>query len=425
MKFKAVRGFIRQGIPRILSGSLVGQGTLLAVSPLLTRLYSPADFAALAVFTAFATVLGGVATLSWERAVVIPISEAQAMSVLKFGVWSVITIGSLSGLAALLLGPDLDELFGVQVFASLWWLLPLTVMVFGFTQLLSSWLIRMRAYGCIAARNAYQGVAQAVSTVTLGAIGFGSVGLISGAAVGRSVGLLGVLPWRSLRSHGRQSWLRDCAVAKRYRRFPLVATWSRSMNILGLQLPTILIVALYGAWEAGMYALTVKVLATPIGIVTTAVSEYFEGIFTVRLRSRSADLSSLIAGISGRLAVASIIPTLVVVLLGPVLFEWIFGGEWRVAGEFAQVVVVFYAFQFSVSPISRSLLAMEKQLLQLTWDASRMILMLLSILLPVAFGGTLLQALIAVTASQVLAYVSLLWICIREARKMDRLTVKR
>ncbi|MCH8559406.1 lipopolysaccharide biosynthesis protein [Nesterenkonia sp. DZ6] len=419
MKRRALQSLYRSGISRILSGSLLGQGVLLGVSPLLTRLYTPADFAALAVFTALATILGSIATLSWERAIVIPRSEAQARSVLGLGLLSVLVLSSATAAAAYFLGTDLDALFGVHVFADLWWLLPSTVAVFGLFQLLSAWLIRMQAYGQIAARNVFQGLSQAISTVSLGFLGVGTGGLISGAAVGRTVGLLGVVPWRSLRPANGQSWARFCTVARRYKRFPLIATWSRSMNILGLQLPAILIVAFYGVWEAGMYALTVKVLATPIGIVTTAVSEYFEGVFSGRLRSHASGLSSMVLGISGRLAVIAILPTLTVVLLGPVIFEWTFGQEWRKAGEFARVVVVFYAFQFAISPISRVLLVLEKQFLQLTWDVFRMVLMLLAILLPVALGGTLIQALIGVAASQTVAYTVLLWICFREARRAE------
>ena len=419
MKLGALQKFFRGGISRILSGSLVGQGVLLAVSPLLTRLYTPAEFAALAVFTAFATVLGSVVTLSWDRAIVIPSSEAQARSVLRLGIFSVFILSGFTAATLFIYGPDLDSTFGVNIFVGLWWLLPVTVAMFGLSNLLYSWFTRRQAYGEIAARNAFQGLSQAISTVGFGFLGVGAAGLLSGAAVGRAVGLLGASPWRRKASDETQSWRRLSSVAKRYRRFPLIATWSRSINVLGLQLPAILVVAFYGVWEAGMYALTVKVLATPIGMVATAVGQYFEGAFADKLRTRGQGLSSMVLRISRRLAAVAILPTLFIVIFGPTIFEWTFGEDWRLAGVFAQIVVVFYAFQFSISPISRALLVMEKQFLQLFWDIFRMTLMLLAILVPVATGGTLAHALIAVSVSQVVAYIILLSVCYRESLKLE------
>src|SRR5687768_4677168 len=100
-----MRRLVSHGAARILAGSALGQGILLAVSPLLTRLYTPRDFAALTAFTALATVLGSIVTLSWDRAIVVPTAEAQARSLMIVGSATVLAIGAVLMPLAIVMGP--------------------------------------------------------------------------------------------------------------------------------------------------------------------------------------------------------------------------------------------------------------------------------------------------------------------------------
>lgn len=417
---RAIARVASGGVSRILAGSLVGQGVLLAVSPVLTRLYSPRDFAALTVFTGLATVLGALITMSWERAIVIPRSEAQAQGLVILGATTVAFLSAISAVGLFLGGPAIDRLFGTVIFEPLWWLLPVTVLCMGFYAIVSSWLVRKKLYGRLAARNATLGLAQAASSVLLGVAGVGPAGLLSGTGIGRAIALFGTAPGSGLWHRSALTWRRLKALAIRYRRFPLVATWSRAFNVLGLQLPPVLIVAIYGTVEAGLYALTLRVLAAPIGIVADAVSQYFEGVFSERVRNRSAHLQSLIGSITLKLALVSSVPAVLVAVFAPDIFAFVFGAEWRQAGEFAQIVVWFYAIQLAVSPVTRALLVLEKQFQQLIWDISRAVFTTLAVVMPVALGGTLADALVWLTATQVLLYLVVFALCLRAARAAER-----
>lgn len=416
-----IRRLASHGAARIFVGSVIGQGLLLAVSPLLTRLYTPTDFAALTAFTALATVFGGVVTLSWERAIVVPRAEAQARALLLVGVLTVVLLGVAMTVLSALCGPLLDSVFGTTVFADFFWLLPLTVVVMGLFALMSSWLVRLKRFGRLAGRNVLLGSSQAASSVLLGILGAGPVGLLSGMGIGRALALLGIVPWTRLSHPLRgQSKRRLVAVMRRYRRFPLIATWSRVLNILGLQLPSLLLVAIYGSIEAGLYALTVRVLAAPVGMIVDAISQYFEGTFAARVRARSTHLAGFILSISGRLFLVGLAPAAAVALFAPEVFAWLFGEEWRPAGVLAQIVVAFYLLQLAVSPISRALFVLEKQKTQLVWDVSRAAVTVLCVVIPVMFGGSLATALVVLTAAQVILYLVLLLLCLRAARAAER-----
>lgn len=417
----SLRRLLSRGAPRILLGSLVGQGAVLCVSPWLTRLYSPSGFAALAAITSISAVLGGVVTLSWERAIVVPRSDSDAHALVRLGIASVVVLSLGVTLVAWLMRSRAAELMNTEVFIQYWWLTPCTVFLIGLYAIASSALVRAQAYRDLAVRNGVQGTAQAVSSVVLGIFGVAPLGLASGPAIGRLASLVGMAKTRRVHRIADRKVGSLLRVAYTYRRFPLVNIWSRLLNSLGLQLPTLLIIALYGTVEAGLYALTLRVLASPVGIVSDAVSQSFEGSFARRSREEVGGLRSQILRSATRLAFLGIGPAIVLAALSGLLFNVVFGAEWYRSGGYAQILAFAYLAQFIVVPVSRSLLILERQGLQLAWDLSRFALTLTAVLTPWALGGSFVWCVVALACAQTLSYGALLWACSHAARKADLL----
>jgi O-antigen/teichoic acid export membrane protein len=207
--------------------------------------------------------------------------------------------------------------------------------------------------------------------------------------------------------------------AARYRKFPLVSTWSSLLNSFGLQAPVLFFSAFYGATELGFVALTIRVMAAPVGILTDAVSQYFEGAFGLALRKRNRSLVRMVATISVRCTLLALAGGLIISIAGPWLFSLVFGSQWEQAGVYAQIMVWGYVAQLAVSPISRGLLLLEKVGLQLGWDTSRLILTNGSILVAGLLGAPALGALIALTVAQVITYGALLIMVLVCARNRD------
>ncbi|MDN5539770.1 MAG: oligosaccharide flippase family protein, partial [Comamonas sp.] len=64
----------------LLTGTAFAQAIPLIISPVLTRLYSPDEFGAYALYTAIVSVLVVVATGQYENAVLLPKKELHAFS---------------------------------------------------------------------------------------------------------------------------------------------------------------------------------------------------------------------------------------------------------------------------------------------------------------------------------------------------------
>jgi O-antigen/teichoic acid export membrane protein len=411
----------RAPVARILFGSVIGQGAVFAVSPVLTRIYSPADFGALALITAVCAVLGAFITLSWERAVTLPPDDATARALVKLGWISVLGVGTCLTATAFLGRSFFAELLGSNVFEDFWWLAPVTLFAMAGYALISAIVVRAQDYTGLAVRNAVQGLSQAASSVLLGLAGLVPLGLLTSIAVGRTAGLFGLgLGARRADRAARVPAAPLRGTLQRYRRFPLVNSWSRAVNSLGLQLPTILLIALYGSVEAGLFALTIRVIAGPITIVVDAVSQYFEGSFTARLRAGDRTLTRRILGFAGRQLALGVVPTVAVAAFGAVLYAAIFGSEWAQAGVYAQVIVVAYLAQFVVSPVSRALVILERQTTQLVWDVTRATLTSGAVIACAAADLSMLWCVVALTAAHLLTYGALFLLIVGAARRHDR-----
>ncbi|WP_423924287.1 lipopolysaccharide biosynthesis protein [Frigoribacterium sp. 2-23] len=426
---RAVRRAQGRPVTRILLGSLVGQGVVIGVSPLITRLYTPGDLGALAVLTGISAVLGVVSTLGWERALVLPRTESAARALVLLAILSGLVVVAAVALASFALRVELATWFGAPTLETAWWLLPLTVLAIASQRILSAVLARRRAYGQMAVRNALQGIGQVVANLTLAPLG-GGLGLLVGLAAGRAAGIVGLgaanrrsrLATREGADNEAEARRRRRitlsarlvrAVAFRYRRFPLVSTWSGLLNVAGQQAPMLVLTASYGAGAVGLVALTIRVLAAPVGIVADAVAQYFEGHVGHLVRTRSTGLRRTVLSLVARLAIVGGAGAIVVLVLGPALFGVVFGSEWSEAGRFAQILVPAYAAQIVVSPLSRLLPLLERQGVQVAWDVGRLIVTIGSVIAGVTLGLGIGVTLTGFASASCVAYAVLLVLVVR------------
>lgn len=411
---------MRSPVAKILLGSAGGQGILLLASPLLTRIYTPTDFGALAVLTALSAVLGVLATLRWEAGIVLPRRDADARAL---GWLALASAGIIATLTCLILfvWPASMDVFSTGADGSLYiWLLPLTITAISIHKVLSAWMVRREQFARLGQRNFLVGLGQLVVQVGLGFAGMKPLGLLLGIAGGRLAGTGGAFGSGGFFEAGlpRRRTLRR--VAFRYKRFPLVSSFSAVVNSLGLQAPVLLLSALYGGVGFGLLALTMRVLTAPVGIISDAVSQHFESAAAKSIRAGTPRLIVLLRRTILRQLAAGAVPVTLILAFGPWLFETVFGSDWRVSGVFAQVLAIGYYCQFVVSPVSKTLLLLELHGRQAVWDVARAVGVVGGLSVCGLLGWDLLQACMIMALIQVLSYGSLL-ICVIHAAKSKQL----
>jgi O-antigen/teichoic acid export membrane protein len=398
-------GGFGRSVVTLASGTALAQLLLALAMPVLTRLYTPADYGSLAVYSSTLTVLLVVASLRYEAAIPLPDDEPAAASLLVLALGLVAAMAAMLALLVTVGGDAFVGALKVPALRPYLWLVPLGFFGAGTYQALSYWAIRRRAFTRIARTKLSQGIGQVGAQVALGLASAGAPGLLVGDVIGRVAGGggLALLAWRD---HPMSLVTRRSLVAavRRYRRFPMLTTWAGLLNIGSLQLPSLMFAASFGAAAAGLYALSYKMLVLPTMMIAQAVGQVF--------LSRAAGVArepARLRGLTERTALvlfACGLPVFATVgLSGPRLFAVVMGGQWEQAGRYAQVLAPWFVVWLVSNPLSGLLSVREWQGSALAFSTFEFALRLGSLLVG-AHRGSPMLAVALLSASGVIISVA-------------------
>lgn len=402
----------------LVSGTVMAQAVTVLAAPLLTRLYSPHAFGLLGIFIALLMLLTVVMSLRYEQAIPLPEDDREAGALLLLSLGLSLLMAVLVAVPLLWFGEDLARLLNAPELATYFYLVPLGGLLAGGYNILQSWAVRTREFGALAATRLSQSLTCAA--IQAGASMLGPGALLIGQTAGGGMGL-GSLGWRTVRPRlGLLASIRRkdiAAVARRYRRFPMVASWAALFNTIGSQLPPLLFAALFDPIVAGMYSLANRVLSMPMLVLGKSVANVF--LSGAAQAWRDGRFGTRVAEVHGRLAQIGMPPALTLALAGPQLFAWIFGEEWREAGVIAQWLSPWLYLVFVTSPLSAAFDVLGRQVAGLNFQ----LLLLGMRASAIAYGAWQKDATLAIVlfalASAVCWSVQLLWI-LRESGSPGR-----
>lgn len=378
---QAWRRGIASDVSSTMIGTVLGQIVLVAVSPVLTRLYSPAELGGFAVFLGLAATLSVVGALGYQLAIPLPTNRLIAANVTAVAVIALFVCSSIICLVA----------FGARwigltaPLGGLPWLLAPTVAAMSGFQILFMWTTREGDFRGAGVARLSQATAQALGQITAGLLRFGTAGLIAAYALAQFAGL-GRL-WRIARfPHSALSWGRMRAAALRYRKFPQLTMWGSLANSAGTQLPAVLVGSLYGLTIAGEFSLAMRVLALPAALLGQAFAQVFYPKAAARAE-RPEQLQQIVLRASGILLLGSLVCFVPIIALGGELFGLVFGARWEIAGQFGRWIAVWSAVALVSSPVSTLYLVVGRQGTGLIFSIADAIVKVLALVLGGWLGG--------------------------------------
>ncbi|MEN8170710.1 MAG: oligosaccharide flippase family protein [Pseudomonadota bacterium] len=330
--------------------------------PLLTRLYTPDDFGVFGVFSGILALVTVVASLRYALAVPLPRYDGAAMHVVAMAGMVVCLVALLTAVVQVVVEPFMPAELQALPSGLVAGLMMLGVLTAGWYQVGSSWAIRQSEHGVIAKTRMQQGFIGAGAQFGFGLIGAGPLGLIVGLLLGQLAGLHRLtvnlfthyksryysIHWRGVR------W-----AALRYRRFPIYDSWAAALNSASAHAPAVLFAVLFDPKLAGFYVLAVRLISAPIGLVGSSISlAIHPRIVEAKFKG---ELVVLIRNVLRFLVRGSFVPFAVFIVIAPEMFAYIFGAEWREAGNVASWTALWVAWQFIYSPLSVLHLGLETQ----------------------------------------------------------------
>ncbi len=368
----------------LAGGTAAGQAIGVLASPILTRLYTPADFGVFASVTAILSIVVIVSALRYDVAVPLVAEDENAANLLVLSLLIVLATSILLTGGVLIFADQILGIAGIESLREHPWIVPVGVMGAGAYQVLLSWAIRAEAIDAIARTKVSQGLGMAGAQLGLGVLGVGPVGLLVGWAAGQTsgTGTLGTLAWdrdgEALRRVSRRGirW-----VAVRYRRLAALSTLSAFLNTLVLSVPVLFLTTAYDLHVAGSYMLGQRVVAVPMLLLGRSMAQvYIAEVFRLT-RENPLELHGLFARTARRLILVGVVPVLGLTLTAPWTFGIVFGQQWHDAGLYMVLLAPMLLVQFVANPLSGTLEAMERQGLDAVVSVVRLLLLALGLLL--------------------------------------------
>ena len=402
-------------------GTAAAQALVIITSPILSRLYTPADFGVLTVYVSILSILAVIASLRYELAIPLAEEKDAAVSLLAFSLCCVAALSMLAGLVTFLFRARIPLWTNTPAFAPHLWILPVGLACLGTYQVLSYWAVRQKAFGRLARTRVNQSLGTVVTQLALGILQVGPLGLLLGNVTGQisaSWTLAKDVYEHLRREPATVRWSSMWSAAVRYRRFPLLSSGSGLLNSAGLQLPPLLLAIFFDAQVVGWFALGRRVVSVPMTLVGQAVAQVYLGEASDLVRRDANALYRLYSKTAGRLTLVGGIPIVLLGLVAPPLFAFVFGEPWREAGNYVRVLAVMSGVQFVAVPLSNTLNVLERQDLQLGWDAARLVLVVGTLFLANSRHCSPVCTIAAYGVSGAVAYLALFilsWFMLRRA----------
>jgi O-antigen/teichoic acid export membrane protein len=352
---KERKSFLRS-VGVLVTGTAFAHAITAIATPILSRLYSPADFSALAVFSALLSIISVAACLRFDIAVTLPDNDSDALNILALALNSALFVSVLIAIPSLLMPESIATRLNQPVLQPYLWLLPPSVLFASCYNALQAWFVRNKRFSLIALTRIGQSVGGTGTQVGLGLGGVAPLGLLLGYIMNNGAACI-VLGLNLLKSNNRVaqtiSFPRMRTMAYTHCRFPKYSTLEAISNSAAIQLPIIIIAALAVGPEAGYLTMAMYVMQAPVALVGTAVGQVY--LSRAPDEHRAGQLGQFTSNTFGRLLKAGVGPLLFAGIVSPIIFPIVFGGAWARAGRLVGWMTPWFVMQFIAYPISMAL----------------------------------------------------------------------
>ncbi|MDN3639989.1 oligosaccharide flippase family protein [Simiduia curdlanivorans] len=352
----------------LMTGSTIAQAIPIAITPILTRMYSPADFGILALFISITAILGSVVNGRYELAIMLPEEDDEAINIAALGLLIGIAFSIFLFLPITIYNSEITRFLGNADISFWLYFVPFVVLMMGLFNVLNYLNTRKKLYKDIAKANVYKATAMSAVQLSFGVIKSGATGLISGQIVSQLAANFRLAKnAKSNYNLEKVNFIEIKRLAKRYIDFPKFSMWAVFSNSLAYNLTNIFISIIYNVGTLGFYSLAQRILGLPASLIGASIGQvYFQE--AVNEKQRTGVAIKTFDKTSKKLFLLSILFFTPLYFVLPLIFEIVFGIEWRIAGEYAQIILPFVALQFIVAAVSNTNNIFEKQKIALLWQ---------------------------------------------------------
>jgi len=360
-KLKPKSEFTRN-VLTLMTGTTIAQAIPIAISPILTRIYTPEDFGVFALFLAMVSILASIANGRYELAIMLPEKDEDAINIFALGFIITTFISCFLLVVIIMFHNDFLAIFNNKNIGVWLYFIPIAIFFTGLFNILNYFNNRKKNYKDLAKATVLKSIILAIVQLSIGFFKQGAGGLISGQLLSLLVAntklLKNIIKDKMLIS--KISKQKIIAVAKRYKNFPKFSMWAILANTLSVQLTNILVSSFYSIATLGLYSLVQRVLSMPSSLIGSSIGKVFFQQAT-REKQKTGKVIKSFNNTVKKLILIGLPFFIVLFFIVEDLFAIVFSEEWRIAGVYAKILIPLFFIRFVSSSVSSILIVFEKQ----------------------------------------------------------------
>lgn len=355
----------------LMTGTIICQAIAVLITPLLTRLYSPSEFGVFGVFFSIVGVFVPAAEFCYGQAIVLPKKDEDAINLLGVAVTCVLGCFLFSLIVIAFFREQVINLLKAPEIAPYAWLMPFSLVIAGLLPVFEYWKTRRKEYDIISFSRITLSLSQCAVQVFSGFLSFGVGGLLIGKVIGDSVALLVMIKDTAKKEY---SFVVDNlkldhmkVVARDYAEFPKYGAPQTLLNALSQNVPVILLTYFFDSVVVGLFVMAQKIVQLPVNFVINSFGQVFfqKACETV---NQDGDIYRLLKKATWGLTAIAIVPSLVLLAWGPIIFSFVLGDQWREAGEYSQWLILWILLGFINVPAITMFRIYKKQKILLYYE---------------------------------------------------------
>jgi len=359
-KLKPKSEFSKNSIS-LITGSTISQAIPAALSPILTRIYTPEEYGLLAVFMSVSGIFATLATAKYDMAIIMPKSDKEAANIILLSFLMTFLISLISLFIVHFLNNEIVDFLGKPEISNWLYFIPLTVILSGLHQSLSMWSTRKKRFKRISNNMILGTITASSMNLSFGLSNFGVLGLIFSTIIAQSITIWHLLI-RSFKNDSSliryTNKLKIIKVMKKYKKMPLFIMPNTLIDNIRVTSLNILVIQFFTTAILGQLSLAFKVIRVPMTIIYSALIQVFMQKLAV---SPKNDYYRLLSKFLSKTTLIGIPLYSFMYFVSPDAFAFVFGEQWRFAGEVGSILSIWMFFHIMTNPVGHFLILVNKQ----------------------------------------------------------------
>ena len=354
----------QENVLKLFSSISISQLIPFIITPILMQFFSAEAFGLYGLYITICTILGTIACGKYDTAIMLPTRDKDGINILAITFIIALIFSSLCFSVLNLSHGFLFQKTGYQLLNNYYFIIPITIFLISINRSMFIWLNRKKEYNKIATQNILKSSTNSIASLFLGLkkVNFGLIiGNIISLIIITCTNIFYLSKSIKISSVSSKLMISNFNRYIDFFKFSVPANLFNSLSSLGM---TSIIIIFFGPKIAGLYFLAEKLIATPISLITSSISQvYFEEASKL-FHSNKRKLLSLTHSLQKNILYILLPFLLFVSLFGENIFV-LFGEKWMEAGEILKYFTLYILIKNLYSPISHigDILNKQKQLL--------------------------------------------------------------